>query len=185
MLTELQKSKFRRAFLAYDRNNDGTIELDEFMTGHENILRGKGLKPSHDTWKNHMSHIESWWSTHLTKADINKDGQISGDEYLAYLEAELGNAGNDPANPPPTFGAVEVATLLILDVDGDGVVNADDYAACIQAFGIDDFDTEGNFAKLDTDGDGVLSKDEAILRVREFFLSDDANAVGNTLWGPF
>lgn len=184
MLTDLQKRKFRRAFLAYDRNTDGFIELEEFMTGHENLLRGKGLKPSHDTWRVHMTRIEAWWSMHITKADLNKDGQISADEYTIYLEAEFGTAGNDPANPPANLTPVVEALWMLLDVDGDGAMNVDDYSSCMQAFGIDDFDTEANFAKLDGNGNGQISKDEATVLIRQFFLSNDDAAVGNALWGP-
>ena len=41
------------------------------------------------------------------------------------------------------------------------------------------------FAKLDTDGDGHLSGDEWEQLFLDFFPSDDADAPGSWLWGPF
>lgn len=185
MLTDLQSRKLRRAFLAYDRNVDGRVEHEEFITGYENLLRSRGLKPSHEAWSQQMGEIEALWAGHLAKADTDKDGLISVDEYLAFLGAELGPLGKDPAKAPDAFGAVIDALMRVLDVDGDGAVSPDDYSAALQCFGIDDFDTDGTFAALDADGDGQLSKEEISLRIREFFFSDDAASPGNALWGPY
>jgi len=184
MLTELQKRKMKRAFLAYDRDNDGQIEHEEFITGYENLFRSRGMKPSQEAWAGAMTQIEALWTTQLAKADTNKDSQVSYDEYLAYIEAQLGSAGTDPANAPENFGAVIDALTFVLDVDGDGIVNADDYETAMQCFGIDDFDVEATFARLDVDGDGVLTRDELANLIRQFFFSDDAASPGNELWGP-
>jgi Ca2+-binding EF-hand superfamily protein len=185
MLTDLQTRKLRRAFLAYDRNADGRIEHEEFITGYENLLRSRGLKPSHAAWAEQMTQLEALWAAHLAKADTDKDGLISVDEYLAFIATELGPLGTDPAKAPEGFSAVIDALMGALDVDGDGAVSPEDYSTCMQCFGIDDFDTDGTFAALDADGDGQLSRDEISLRIREFFFSDDAASPGNALWGPY
>ena len=69
--------------------------------------------------------------------------------------------------------------------DGDGVIGKDEYRQYLTSSKIDPSVADETFAKLDTDGDGHLTRDEWEQLFLDFFLSDDPDAPGSWLWGPF
>ena len=81
-------------------------------------------------------------SNALLTLDKNGDGRLTADEYLPGLPA---NAPKDAPHPP------QPAILKALDVNGDGVIDANEIANAPAAL-----------KTLDKNGDGKLTRDEFI-----------------------
>ena len=72
-----------------------------------------------------------------------------------------------------------------MDTDKDGKVSVPEYSAYLTAWGTTDAEIIEPFRRLDRDGDGYLTADELRQNAEEFFFSDDPEAAGNWLVGPF
>ena len=55
----------------------------------------------------------------------------------------------------------------------------------MSAFGVAEGIPEWSFKHLDLNGDGKISKDEFVTIVEQFHLSQDRDAPGNFLFGPY
>jgi Ca2+-binding EF-hand superfamily protein len=73
----------------------------------------------------------------------------------------------------------------MVDIDGNGRISPQEYALFLKAYNVDERLFDDIFRHLDLNGDGYLSRDEIFKLVREFYLSDDPQAPGNWLVGPF
>jgi len=82
---------------------------------------------------------------------------------------------------------VEFVNLFfdLVDVNGDGIIQKEEYAVFLKAFLVEDpKQVEASFQVLDTDGDGKLSNLEFINGGIEFFLSDDESLPSKSFFGP-
>jgi Ca2+-binding EF-hand superfamily protein len=77
------------------------------------------------------------------------------------------------------------AVFDILDEDNDGVISKDEYLKFFRSFRGNVEDGEIAFQKLDEDDKGYLTRKEFLDAVTEFHLSDDPDARGNWLFGPY
>jgi len=84
-----------------------------------------------------------------------------------------------------SIGRTLEPNIRAFDLDGDGAWNVDDYRAFFQVLEIRDADPVEVFQQLDTDGDGLLYHHEVMQRLVEFYTSDDSQAPGNVLVGPY
>lgn len=83
----------------------------------------------------------------LRKLDGNGDGRLTSDEYLPKMAGTPppgGPGGRNPAPPMPPIA-------LVLDANGDGVIDPDEIAGSLAAL-----------ARLDRDGDGRISLSESL-----------------------
>ncbi|WP_314250768.1 hypothetical protein [Streptomyces sp. DSM 40907] len=71
-------------------------------------------------------------------------------------------------------------------MDDDGLIGLDEYLLLSQAIGgVPAQQMQEAFHRLDRDGNGTLDPAEIDAAVVEFFTSEDPNAPGNWLYGPF
>lgn len=73
----------------------------------------------------------------------------------------------------------------LLDVNGDGFLQEDEYAASLAAIGIEDTSIMSRaFEAIDLNGDGKLSLDEFCSALLEYITSEDENSRSAHFWGP-
>ena len=77
------------------------------------------------------------------------------------------------------------AVFDILDADNDGVISKEEYLKFFRSFRGNVEDAEIAFQKLDDNDDGYLTRQSFLEAVTEFHLSDDPDARGNWLFGPY
>ena len=73
----------------------------------------------------------------------------------------------------------------LVDADGSGEISVEEYTEIMSAFGVAEGIPEWSFKHLDLNGDGKISKDEFVTIVEQFHLSQDRDAPGNFLFGPY
>ena len=75
--------------------------------------------------------------------------------------------------------------LHIFDLDEDQTIGPNEFADFYGVFGLSVSLAETVFAELDTNGDGRITRDELLEMSRQFYRSDDVEAPGNFLFGPY
>jgi len=181
MLSELRRRKFTNYFSILDRSGNGSLgeaDLDRIVQG---VTAVRGLEPGSDEYAAMETAIMATWTHLMEHADQDGDNGVSLDEWLATLEDTAADEEKYATYVTPFASGV----IALLDLDNDGLVGLAEYQKFFEIFGVSPESAEDSFAHLDVRGDGRVTTDEALERVREFHCSDDPDAPGNWLFGPF
>jgi Ca2+-binding EF-hand superfamily protein len=112
--------------------------------------------------------------------DADKNVQISRTEW---------DQGFRRMSSGDSFAATigEAASILFdcVDTDGDGQIAAEEFADWLCGHGVDRPNAIESFRRMDRKGAGTMSKDDIKVCVVEFFTSQDPEAPGNWLHGPW
>jgi len=181
MLSDLRRRKFANYFSILDRSGNGLLGESDLARIVEGVTAVRGLEPGTEEYAALEAAIMATWTHLMEYADQNRDNGVSLDEWLATLEATAADEEKYATYVTPFAGGV----IALLDLDDDGVVGLSEYEKFFEIFGISHEGAEEAFSHLDVKGDGRVTFDEALERVREFHQSDDPDAPGNWLFGPF
>ena len=181
MLTALQTKKLTRAFHLFDVDRNGFMEAAdcELVVSATTQAMGYPLgSPEYQAY--HAEYMAGWYDL-VRLGDSDNDQRLTLTEYCAAYGQLMA--------APERFNAVIlsiVKTIISLwDSNKDGKVSASEYAAYLIAFNATAAEAADAFQRLDRNGDGYLTTDELSQSAEEFFLSDDPQAPGNWLVGPF
>jgi Ca2+-binding EF-hand superfamily protein len=181
MLTDLQKRKLNALFNLYDVDKNGFVEQADFEQIVHNLATTLGFQPGSPAYTRlHAGHMAIW----------NNVQQLSGAPGHQRVTLEEFLAGHDRLLSAKdrylaTIGHFGDSVIELSDQDGDGRLSQQEYVANLRSFNVDEAAANEAFRRLDRDGDGYLTHDEISRRVEEFFYSDDPQAPGNWLMGPF
>ncbi|GIG68807.1 EF-hand domain-containing protein [Phytomonospora endophytica] len=163
----LNRLKYR--FDLLDANGNGYLQAEDFEVLAERVIAAFGTATPQAQEAVRAGH-RRYWEGLLGALDADADQQVSFAEYASGLHS---------AEP---IGAYADAVAAIADVDGDGFIEKADFVACMRAIGFRD-GIEGVFTDLDTDNDSRVTPREWSAAIREFYLSDAADARGHQLAG--
>lgn len=180
MATPVKSQKFSILFDWFDQNGDGKLSQDDLQAMAE-LFAGVATEDDRANATAMRKAIETWWQLLLEHGDADGDGEISRQEFIAVMEANV----TSPQNFEAAVLALADALMNAVDTDGDGVVNLDEYVRMYISIGVAPQHAGVAFKKLDRDGDGVISHEEFSTAISEFYLSADIDAPGNWLIGPF
>lgn len=181
MLSDLQTKKLTRYFQVYDVDDDGRIDAADFERILENVrlLYGDdgtsgGADPLREAYM-------KFWDGLCRAADGDGDGGVSLEEWLAYWQLTLGDDGRYREEVRELTDRL----FTIFDLDEDGTIGAAEFIDFHGIFGLPVDLAETVFVELDADGDGMISREELIGASGDFFRSNDPDAPGNFLFGPY
>ncbi len=181
MLTEFQRRKLTRAFQNYDYNKDGFVERRDYEQAAQGIADHLGLPSGSEVREKHTVEFMAGWEQIRQVADQDGDDRVTLDEFLTVNEFVLSHR--------EIFERLILGTAENLmswqDKDKDGRVSWDEFLGSVLVFGQTQAEAEEAFRHLDRDADGYLDKEEWLRNTEEFFLSDDPDAPGNWLLGPY
>jgi Ca2+-binding EF-hand superfamily protein len=108
----------------------------------------------------------------MEMADTNRDGKVTLEEFLAFEDQMLG----DRETYDQMAGAITDLYGELLDRNGDGKNDVDDYRAFLETLRVDSSQAAEIFKALDKNGDGQLTRAELQETLLEFYLSNDTGA---------
>jgi hypothetical protein len=178
-LSSAQRAMLDRRFAVLDTDQNGAWELADYerlarrlcgSCGHAlDSLAGQAIAAAQRTL----------FSALLAHMDANGDRQITPDEFAAAAGRAIGDRpGFDAAVAAAAHSLVQVA-----DRDGNGVLDAAEYARLAAAYGASTRQAAQAFAQLDLDRNGVLDAAELTQGISQFFTSPDPSAPGNLAFG--
>ena len=176
MLTEFQREKLPRVFALYDADNNGFIEQSDFERLLQTLAQARNWEPGTPEYDVLEEKLMSRWDNIRKSADVNRDGRVSLDEWLANIDHMLQFETEAKAITGSIFG--------VFDRDGDDKLDVEEYKELYRAIGLDESFAADYFQGLDLNDDGYISRDEFVTLAQQFFRSNDRQAAGNLLFGP-
>lgn len=181
MLSELRKKKFTNGFRVMDTQQKGYLERADFEGLARRLAEVRGVRLSSEEGEMLVARYVFIWEGVKKIADTDRNNRVDLEEWLVYHEQLLSKR--------ESFEDLieNLASFLfdLLDLNGDGKITIEEHKLFLQAHQIAPGLAEEIFPKLDQNRDGHLSRDEVLSAVQDFYYSDDSNAAGNLLFGPF
>jgi len=168
-----------------DTNKDGCLELGDFEGLAKGFVKARNLAPDAPQAKGLQSRYRATWDL-LQEADADQDGEVTLQEFLDWYDKLMSRRDvfDQMIRLEAQHGLIQHG-LLELDQDGDGRITLSEHKSGMAALGLSQHEVEESFQRLDVDGDGYLSYEEMLKAVTDFYYSDDPNAPGNWLMGPY
>ena len=180
MLSDLKRLKLTRYFEMYDIDDDGVVDRRDFERIIENVRFLHGVPQTSPVFTSLQAAYMDQWHALMVSADIDENGSVDPDEWVAYFTGVIGDQElYEAAVTNLVFGL-----LSVFDTNGDGVLGADEFVNFYGLFGRSAALARQVFIELDRDFDGKISMEELMVMAEGFFRSDDPDAPGNSLFGP-
>ncbi|MBK6575389.1 MAG: EF-hand domain-containing protein [Sandaracinaceae bacterium] len=181
MLTSFQVRKFTRMFNALDINSDGALDAEdvELVVGRHATESAGRAEPAH------LATLEAayraWYGGIIQMADHNQDGKVTLEEFLGFQE----NLMKDAALYEQIIGAITQMTCTILDHDGDGKNDTDDYVQFSRVLRIGEEGATERWAALSAHRDGLMGVEDIRAVLQDFFQgADESSPATNFLGAP-
>jgi Ca2+-binding EF-hand superfamily protein len=174
---DLRQRKLTRMFSLYDRNGDGYVERGDYERVAQGFARVAGVASGSPEYLILEGAFIGFWKRLAQMSDQNEDGRVSLAEYLA--------SHSQTVRASDAVMRITDTLIALTDRDRDGKVSRVEFTNNLLAYDMSPEDAATAFDHLDRDDDGYLTRDELLKNVDEFYGSDDPEAPGNWLAGPF
>lgn len=126
-----RQERWRMTFRFYDVNNDGVIGQEDLAITIKNLLERKRVTPDSAQGKAIIEGTGKVIAA-LAPADADRDGEITLEEWNTFFDGQTNRHDTGTRLPSPLMLEFARAAFPAFDVDGDGAVDASDYAACAE-----------------------------------------------------
>jgi Ca2+-binding EF-hand superfamily protein len=182
MLSQVQQEKARRMFQIYDADDDGVIELEDYLRWVNAVAARRGWDEDAAEYRQLRSNAVKRWITLQKYADDDTNERVTLAEYLYWVQRRLEEA--DESGDYAAYEQWATELFHFFDRENDGRVSLEEYRAAVAEYGTDAESAEESFRRLDTSDDGYITRDEMIGVLTDFWVSDDPDAPANHAFGP-
>ena len=181
MLTPFQQRKLTRYFNCLDLDANGFFEQDDVDLIVERLTTKRGLDKGSEEYASIETTIGMIWQN-ARDLGITKDpNKVTLADWLAHEDVVL----SSEEWREDYMKKVTRAVFDSFDADGSGDISIKEYTDIMTSFGVAEGIPEWSFQYLDLNGDGEISRDEFVTIVEQFHMSEDLDAPGNYLFGPY
>ncbi|GHA43432.1 calcium-binding protein [Streptomyces spiroverticillatus] len=178
--TDFVTLKMTHYFDLLDADGDGVLtEEDHILMGQRAAQEFNYATGSSQEQKLVDAYRSAWKKVQLPHAD--EEGKVRRDSFLTAIRGLFAR----PELFEEVSGELIDSVMSVADINGDGVIQPDEYAGFIlaQSPKMSRTEIEESFLRLDRDGNGVIDKSELEQATVEYFTSSDPEAAGNWLYG--
>ncbi|MFT4738100.1 MAG: Ca2+-binding EF-hand superfamily protein [Cyclobacteriaceae bacterium] len=185
MITEIRKKKIHHFFNVLDTNHNGILQPNDFKDVAIKICEYAGIDKFNKKYDNTIVQSYRIFIQVLTDLEKHIELEISKEEWVLFIEKNL--ISDLDASPPIDHYITRIVFYIfnLFDINNDAVISIDEYVRMFKIYEIDPSFSQHAFEQLDRNGDKVISREEFADAVKEYFLSDDAGARGNWIFGPW
>lgn len=181
MLTPFQQRKLTRYFNCLDLDANGYFEQDDVQNIISRLTEKRGVSAGSAEYEAIEKAISMIWDN-AREFGITKDAEkVTLADWLHHEDIVLSTEEWRESY----MKEVTRQVFDLIDADKSGEISLQEYIDIMTSFGVAEGIPEWAFARLDMNGDGVLSREEFVTLVEQFHLSEDLDAPGNYLFGPF
>jgi len=176
---DLRERNIGSVFDLADADRDGYITKDDLVAGARKVLDELGVTDA-GLRAEIVGLYQPVWRQLRADCDGDGDGRVGRAEFTAAFTAGLG----DPrAYYRRLFGPIVDRFARVMDQDGDGFVDAGEYARAWASQGVDERVIAAAFERLDADADGKISVAEVSDAIGQLMLSQDPGDPGTAVLG--
>lgn len=178
MATDLLQRKLEKVFGSFDIDQDGVIDQLDITAMAQIWCDTYDAAPNSEDWRKIHGAAATMWRD--IRGSLTEDGtkKVTRQEWVSWSDmADFPEFVERSAIP------FSMAVFDVADADRDGRITVEEMMAAQIKSGMTAAETRGAFDLLDTDHDGFVTADEYVQAAREFYLSDDPDAPGNSIAG--
>ncbi|GLV31998.1 Sarcoplasmic calcium-binding protein 2 [Carabus blaptoides fortunei] len=178
-ISEFRKKKLMYVFnVFFDVNQSGTIDRKDFELAIEKICSMRGWKAADEKYKKTHESMIQIWDGLRQRADSNKDGQVSVDEWCSMWDEYSKN----PDKALEWQTQYMVFMFHLEDASDDGAIDVNEFISVCSCYGLKPAECRQAFEKLSM-GNAEISYDQFVSLWKEFFTSENATDAGNYIFG--
>ena len=177
MASPFQQRKAALAFYRWDQTKDGVVRADDLELWAKQVAAHLSIAQGTPQYDRILETYRQMWRTVFQPFDHDQDDGVTFTEYLEAFGVFL-----DPQGTEQVL-AGNRALFDALDLDGDGKIEPNEYAAFVRPLGVMGQDARTAFGQLDRDGDGLIEREDFAQDLHDYFASDDRAAMANWLFG--
>src|SRR5262245_32291649 len=181
MVGDHQKRKFEHLFTRMDTNGDEKIDAADLEIIVQRVAEVRGPNTDAARLKDLSDKYRFMHQGMIAMADTDKSGNISRKEWFAYMDKVAG----DSALYEQVIGGLTALFHQLIDRNGDGKNDLEDYKAFLRVIKADASQAESTFKKVDVNGDGDISLDDLRRAMDDFFHKDSLDGPGTHFFGRF
>jgi Ca2+-binding EF-hand superfamily protein len=174
------RRKMALGFYRLDPSKDGLVSQDDLATLGHQVAAQLQIAPGAAQADKIVQAFVHLWQAYGRAADKDGDNAISFEEFAAAQAAFL-----QTPNARELGVSINAAVFAALDLDDDGQIDAQEYAAFLKPMGVSSAEAQTAFAHLDRNGDGFLSREEAAADWWEYWNAADRTVPGNWFYGAY
>jgi tellurite resistance protein TerC len=172
-------AQFDRRFAVLDIDRTGAWQQQDYEQQAQRVCSAFGHLPGSPACRNVTDAQRGLFSALLAHMDSDGDQKITPGEFAASIGRRIADQpGFDAA-----ISATASALLQAADIDGNGVLDSDEYRRLTAAYGASAQQATQAFRQLDLDHNGVIDLAELTQAIRQFFTSPDPQTPGNLAFG--
>lgn len=182
MIGDLQRRKASYYFDLIDEDDNGFIEARDFELRADRMAKARNVTDEDERAKL-QDRVMTWWEHLCVIADFDDDDRVTREEWETYwesIEAGVNQEGEGSERTLQSLVQAARGTFRAINTS-DGPISEEEYADWLTAWGVEE--SGSAFQRLDRNGRGNLTEEDVVEAVKEFYLSNDPEAPGNTLYG--
>ncbi|TQM84418.1 alpha-beta hydrolase superfamily lysophospholipase [Saccharothrix saharensis] len=162
-----------------DATGDGYLRRDDYEVFALRLVQSFGHPPRSAAAMAVRAAYRALWRALAAESDTDDDGRVGKAEFLAWAGRATHTAFDRTLRPLAT------AVLALVDTNGTGVVERDEFLTLTTRCGVPDEDARTLFDRLDADHRGTVETAEIVRATREFCLDPRPGHPGHWLFGRF
>jgi Ca2+-binding EF-hand superfamily protein len=165
-------------FSLIDATGDGYVTRDDYEAFALRLVQAFGEPPGSPAALAVREGYRRLWQAVAGRAEADRDGRITEEEFLAWIDGAGGDDSFDDEIAP-----LAAAVIALADTDGDGVLTEQELARLLAGCGVTESQARHVFDELDRDDTGGVDTGELVSAIRAFWLSPSADQPGSWLFG--
>ena len=168
----------------YDTANNDCLKLSDFEEVAHRLAQLRGWKKNTPEYENLQEQYAYRWIR--LRGDIKNathhhpDYKIDLNEWFEYHQQLLED--EQFRKDIESLGSV---IFEVVDLDKNGQLDRQEWKNLFKVYNLPVVYSESVFAHLDSDEDGFLGREEILSLLQEFYFSNELEARGNHMFGPF
>ena len=183
MLSPFQLRKLVLGYYRWDTTKDGLVRASDFEELGRRVASNLNVDPSSESYEGILTGYRGIWDAYWKGLDADGDNAVTLQEVIDALNMAMQTV--NVAENEEFAKQTNMQLVTALDVNGNGEIRLEEYAAFVCAFGVSQENAAIAFNKLDRNSNGVLTAEEVAIAWAEYIASNDPDSPSNWFYGEF